>query len=111
MSSLFDTEVRSRRQHTPWASVSAPAFMREAALNEGWQIQGDVAPEGAVLTCRYRRAVSTSVWWELSWTDETGQRRSVGSQDFQLLLWRAAEVEMQARAKAEREEQGGARQD
>lgn len=101
MTSVFDTEVRRRREATPWARVDVEAFMRDVALNGGRGMH-ELGDE-VTLTARYRHAVSTRLWWTLSWVGEDGERRTVESQDFGLLLWRAAEAEMQARANAERE--------
>lgn len=99
MTSMFDSDVRRRREATPWARVDLPSFMREVSLN------GDHSPQQAgppvTLTLRYRHAVSTREWWTLSWTGTDGEQYSVESQDFDLLCWRAAEVEMRARAAGE----------
>lgn len=99
MTSMFDTRVRERREATPWARVDVKAFMQEMALEGG--LNPD-APE-VTLTCRYRPDVASRLWWTLEWTGEDGQRHTAGSQDFRLLLWRAAEAEMQARARSGRE--------
>lgn len=98
MTSMFDADVRHRREATPWARVDVRRFIEDAALNggRGMHEMGDAV----TLTCRYRHAVSTRLWWTLEWTGEDGQRHVAESQDFNLLLWRAAELEMRARAKA-----------
>lgn len=102
MTSLFDTEVRRRREATPWARVDVEAFLRDAALND-WAATDRDKPAGAELKVRHRPDVASRTWYTLEWTGEDGERHAVESQDFDLLMWRAAEVEMRARRRAERE--------
>lgn len=101
MSSLFDSAVRERRAHTPWARVSPARFLKEAAMN---------VPDGApvrdhevVLRCHERPDVASRFWWTLEWTGEDSERHVVDSQYQDLLFWRAAEEAMRARARAEAE--------
>src|SRR4051794_24027912 len=102
MTSLFDTDGRRRREATPWARVNLPAFMREMSWNGEHSAQQAGPP--VTLTLRYRHAVSTREWWTLEWTGEDGERHTAESQDFDLVLWRAAELEIRARANQERQE-------
>jgi hypothetical protein len=46
-----------------------------------------------ILHAQYRHDVSSRVWYELQWTGCDGERYNVSSQDFELLMWRAAQVE------------------
>lgn len=95
MGSAFDAMVRARREHTPWAHISLTALMKELAE------EGD---KGVTLTCTYDFKQVTRCWWTLTWTDEDGHQHSVGSQQYDLCLWRAAETVMQQREKAKQEE-------
>jgi hypothetical protein len=98
MSSLFDTEVYQRRNHTPWASVNFLHFVRDMV----WNGTAEPLENEVVFKARYRNDVASRVWYELSWTGEDGERHYADSQDFGLLLWRAAEIELKARAKKEK---------
>lgn len=89
MGSLFDSFVRSRREHTRWASVSLLSFLKEMIWNGT-----DTPHENTfILRATYRPDVSSRIWYELEWTGMDGKRHSVSSQSYDLLLWRAAEVE------------------
>lgn len=91
MTSLFDTLVRERRNHTQWAHINAFQFMKEMALNSPhdankWEHE-------AILKVHYRPDVSSRYWWTIEWTGEDGQRYSTDSQELDLCLWRAAQIE------------------
>lgn len=105
MGSLFDSNVYQRRNVTPWARVNVESFMRDAALNGGWE--GEPFKRDSVLTCRYRHDVATRLWWSLVWCGEDGKQHEVSASDLDLLMWRAAEVEMTNRERAKRELQKG----
>ena len=95
MTSMFDSNVRARREHTPWARVSLRAFLRDVVFNTTDDATPEECEEHAVqLSVRYRPSVSSRLWWVLSWRAADGQWHTVQSQDFDLLLWRAAEVEL-----------------
>ncbi len=98
MTSMFDTAVRERREHTPWASVSPIRFMQDAKWNCMSNENHNPWDHQAVLSVQYRQNVATSEWWTLEWTAEDGQRHRVESQSVDLLMWRAAETEMRARS-------------
>lgn len=95
---MFDTAVRERREHTRWAVVSLPTFMRDMVWNR--PLGEDALDHKVVLSAHYRHDVARRIWYELEWTGADGERHSVASQDLELLLWRAAEVEMGARRNA-----------
>ena len=100
MGSMFDTNVRERREHTPWATISLTRFFREMVWNEV-----DAPDENAVqLTVRYRHSVASRMWFRLEWTGEDGERRAAEAQEFELVLWRAAEIEMHARERRNKNE-------
>lgn len=101
MSSMFDTLVRERREHTPWAKVNAFQFMKEMALNV--PSNNSVWEHAAELKVIYRPSVASRFWWTLTWSSVDGERKSVDAQELDLCLWRAAEVETEAIAKLERE--------
>ena len=96
MSSLFDTEVYQRRNHTPWASVNFLHFVRDMVWNGGGK---DPLKDQVVFRARYRHDVASRVWFSLEWTGEDGERHNAEAQDFGLLLWRAAEIEMKVKEK------------
>jgi len=102
MSSLFDTEVYQRRNHTPWASMNFLSFVRDMA----WHGTADPVKNGVVFRTYYRHDVSSRMWYELEWTGEDGERHSTSSQDFGLLLWRAAEIEIKTREKLKENKEG-----
>lgn len=105
VSSLFDTEVRERRLHTPWAKMGLVHFMKEMALNVPYGDDVNVFDHEVVLKVHYRHAVASRFWWSLEWTGEDGERHLVDSQEFDLLLWRAAEAEMRVREKQKKKEE------
>jgi hypothetical protein len=96
---MFDTAVRERRQHTPWARINLVAFMREMLWNAPYE--SDVREHATVLRVSARPSVASREWWTLEWTTATGQRGHVEAQYVDLLLWRAAEHEMQQREREE----------
>lgn len=85
---LFDSKVYQRRNETPWAIMSLPAFMKEMAING----QAEVS-----FSCKYRPSVASRFWYTITWTDEQGTQHSASSQEWDLCLWRAAEIEIQTR--------------
>lgn len=106
MSSLYDTDVRNRREHTPWANVNAFRFMREMALNVD-----DTKPryeQAAVLSVHSRPDVASRFWWTMEWTGTDGERHSVSAQDLDLCLWRAAESETRIMERLEHERKSAA---
>ena len=91
MGSQFESRVRERQQATPWASVSVQRFLTDVvAYSEG----------PASLSVVPRPEVASRLWWTLEWTSADGQMRKVEAQTCEKLLWRAAEVEMQARTRS-----------
>jgi len=107
VSSLFDSNVRSRRNHTPWAKMSLMMFAKEMALNCGCcckdRMTGD---HGFRLNVEYRASVASGFWFTVEWCGSGGQRLSVSSQELDLALWRAAEAETEAQRKAGRDREG-----
>ncbi len=104
MTTLFDTDVRLRRNHTPWAKMGLVHFMREMALNVPYGDNVSPFDHEVVLKVHYRHAVASRFWWSLEWTGEDEKRHAVDSQEFDLLLWRAAELEMKIRERMKRNE-------
>jgi hypothetical protein len=100
MTSLFDSNVRDRRNHTEWAFMSLTAFMKDMALSGGSQTD-ERTNCPVILTCQYRHSVASSFWWTIEWTDEQGIQHRAESQELDLCLWRAAEIELQARQRQE----------
>lgn len=90
MRNVFDSIVCERRNQVPWARIDFLAFAREMAF------EGEV-----VLRIRYRPDVATRFWYVLEWPGEDGKTHRAESQEFQLCLWRAAQIELDARAKKE----------
>lgn len=84
---------RLRDTMPPWATIPALAFMRDVVKEAG-----DQEPQGATLTMRRRPEVMTRWWYELSWCGADGKRHSVSASDMMLLMERAAEAEIKARA-------------
>ena len=99
MGSLFDSMVYDRRKHTPWANMSLVSFVSDVVTNFG--IGGNRCDAEVVLKCKYRHDVASRMWWTLTWLDAGGDRRCVSAQRYDLLLWRAAEVELRERKKKE----------
>ena len=98
MGSLFESRVRERQQATPWASVSVQRFLMDViAYGEG----------PAKLSVIPRSEVASRLWWTLEWTSADGQVRKVEAQTCEKLLWRATEVEMQARTSSTEVAAGG----
>lgn len=103
MTSMFDSAVYQRRKHTPWARMSLLAFARDVIFNE--PDLGDVPrksiPQNVQLTISPRKDVASGVWYELEWVGCDSQRHCVASQEYDLCLFRATEVEIMAREKME----------
>lgn len=93
MTSLFDSKVNDRRNETPWAVMSLQAFMKDMAIN---------SQEPVTFSCQYRPDVASRFWYTVTWTDASGQKRGTESQDPDLCLWRAAEMELRARKRLEK---------
>ncbi len=100
MSSMFDSNVRDRRNHTEWAVMSFTAFMKDMAINANRDI-GERTNPPVTLSCRYRPDVASRFWYSVHWTDERGHEHTAEAQELDLCLWRAAEMEIRARAKSD----------
>ena len=96
MTSLFDSNVYERRKHTPWAEVNLEDFMRDMAVST-------IDFKKVTLTCHYRHSVASRYWWAIEWTDESGVEHLAEAQELNLCLWRAAQMELQARERQKRE--------
>jgi hypothetical protein len=94
MTSLFDSKVYQHRNETPWASMSLSAFMREMMF------RGKVT-----WTVQYRPSVVSRAWYTIEWTGEDGEQHRAESQEWDLCLWRAAQIELQICAKNETQEE------
>lgn len=106
MTSMFDTDVRDRRDHTEWAVMSLTAFMKDMAICGNSQTEEqETCP--VTLTCHYRHSVASRFWWIVQWTDEQGLQHEASAQELDLCLWRAAEMESRARKKQEQPESEG----
>lgn len=92
MSSLFDTLVRNRRNHTKWARMSARAFMEEMVWNGAAKKIGDQAVPVSVSVV-YRPDVASRMWFTVTWPSENGDVLEASAQELELALWRAAEME------------------
>lgn len=83
------------RQATPWESISPTRFMHDV-IRDSVEERAEAA-----LTVRRRNDVATRRWYTLSWMGGDGQEKYVEASDLTLLMGRAAEVELAARAKVE----------
>lgn len=102
MTSQFDTDVRNRRNKTPWAQMSAKSFMTEMMFNGAPKGKDDHATAVAIQVI-YRPDVASRQWWTITWPSESGERLEASAQQLDIALWRAAEMELsrrQARAEA-----------
>jgi hypothetical protein len=106
MTSMFDSDVRDRRDHTEWAVMSLSAFMRDMAITGNSQTE-ERGTYPVTLTCHYRHSVASRYWWTITWTDEHGVKHEASAQELDLCLWRAAEMELRARKRQEQPEDGG----
>lgn len=86
MSSLFDSRVYQRRNETPWAVMSLSAFMKEMMY------QGKIT-----FSLQYRPSVASRQWYTLEWVGEDGEQHQTEAQEWDLCLWRAAQIELQVR--------------
>lgn len=102
MTSQFDTDVRNRRNRTPWAHMSAKSFMTEMMYN-GAPKGKDDHPTAVAIQVIYRPDVASRQWWTITWPSESGERLEASAQELELALWRAAEMELSRRqARAEK---------
>lgn len=107
MSSFFDSQVQELRKQVPFASINFQSFMRDAIEAGGWEAKDKNYYEHAFeLTGVYRPDVASRMWFTLKFTASDGQRHIVEAQDFSLLLWRAVQVEINARDEVARREEG-----
>lgn len=104
MSSLFETFVRRRREQTPWARMGIQPFLTEAAWS-GASSKPDEPSKPASISVVYRGDVASRMWWTVAWTGEDGEHREACAQELDLALWRAAEMELAARARTKAAEQ------
>ena len=100
MTSMFDSAVYARRNHTTWARVNHLAFMKDMSFNG----EGAHYEHAAKLSIQYRPDVASRFWWTIEWTGADGERHEQSAQELDLCLWRAAEAEsrIEARLEAER---------
>lgn len=103
MNSLFDTLVRNRRINTPWARMSASAFMNEMAWNGAPKKPGDPATPVSISVV-HRPDVVTRMWYTVSWPSEKGEVLEASAQELELALWRAAHMEIDRRKLREGDE-------
>jgi hypothetical protein len=99
MGSWFDTRVRNRREHTPFASIGLLSFIRRVIGNKPYD--APAYEHTVVLTVASRPDVASRLWYEIEWTGPDGKRLQASSQEFDLLMWRAAETELTAEQKEE----------
>lgn len=99
MTSMFDSSVYQRRKYTPWARMSLMAFANEMLFN-GCNLTED-QDVSFNLKITPRKDVDTGKWFEVSWISCDGQRRCACSKELDLCLYRAAEIELNARKKVE----------
>jgi hypothetical protein len=105
MSSLFDTLVRRRREATSWARMGIQPFLLEAAWC-GASTKSEEPSKPASISVVYRGDVMSRMWWTVTWTGEDGESREASAQELDLALWRAAEMELAARARTKAAETG-----
>jgi hypothetical protein len=108
MSSLFEGEVRDRRElATPWAHIDFERFVRSVGLyDEGVPGEDGQVRRGVMFTAVPRPSVQSRMWYTLEWTGEDEKRHMVESQYFDLLMWRAAHLETNIRQAEERQAAG-----
>lgn len=104
MGSWFDSKVYERRRRNPWMTPGLISFAKDVLMNEGGRrfLGNEETPDqGVTLTIINRPDVASRFWYTLEWSAASGQRRSVSSQEYNLLMWRAAVTEQDARDEAE----------
>lgn len=101
MSSIFDSEVYQRRNHTPWTQISLHDFIKEMLYND-YDAEAN-QDTGVILECKYNSRMDTRKMWTLTWTGEDGKRHSVWSKHYYLVLWRAAQMELNTRQRVSAE--------
>ena len=105
MTSMFDSRVYKRRKEMPWAKMSLLAFVKEMAPNRPDRPDGqegtDPFTNEVVLRIRYRPAMASRYWFEIEFTGPDGERHRAEAQEFDLMLWRAAEMALRTQERAE----------
>ena len=94
----LDEQIRKRRALLPWGIINLPRFIQDvvgAAIVNGLKPMGEVYLELKILA---RPDIDSGFVYELSWLGADGTQQSVRAANWELLLFRAAEVELQARA-------------
>jgi len=90
---LFLARVEARRRHTQWAVIDLEYLLRDLAWNERKHHE----KKTVILKVVYRHAVTSHMWWTLEWTAQNGERKALGAQALDLLLWRVAQLELDLR--------------
>jgi len=99
MSSMFDSNVYRLRRQIDFVRPNFLDFVRAKAME---------SEEPVVFEIRYRHAVASRFWYELTWNEPgkeiNGRTKKVSSQEFDLMLWRAIQVHREVSRKRELEE-------
>lgn len=91
------------RNSNPFAVMSLIKFIKQTLDNRPI---GEPAHEHQfILTVTDRSDVKTRLWVEIQFTDAEGKRRTADSQEFDLALFRAAAMELDAMERADGEDQ------
>ena len=106
MSSLFDTAVYNRKNHTPWTGINLLEFARDMAV-QGSDVDDVLAQSEGIqrrnyhsgkndflLIVQYRNEVSSRFWFTAKWTGADGKRHQAEAQTIELCMWRAAQIEL-----------------
>jgi hypothetical protein len=97
VNSPFNVKVNERRNGTPWARMSLESFARDMAVRCASRCASmDTGEHGVALTVA--SGWNTGMRYVLSWCGPKGRRLEVASQDLDLVLWKAAELESEGAA-------------
>ena len=94
----LDEQIRKRRAFLPWGIINLPRFIQDvigSAIAKGLKPMGEVYLELKILA---RPDIDSGFVYELSWLSADGTQQSVRAANWELLLFRAAEAELQTRA-------------
>src|SRR5438270_129785 len=92
-------EHKMSRPETPWSVVSVRAFMADMLYHEP-QETTEIFPARARLSVE-PHACQTGCWWTMEWIGADGVKHSIGASRLDLCMRRAAEIEVELRARLE----------
>ena len=97
----LDEQIRKRRAFLPWCIMNLPRFIQDVVgLAMARTKKGDLAPDRSFVELKvlHRPDIDSGFVYQLAWLSADGTWQAVRAANWELLLFRAAETELQARS-------------